>query len=111
MQNNRSWSLLLLLQFVVVISKVVLEHLEDEKLVVYICFGCALYKYDKILVKLVARAFYDDFTANEDKQVKPGWNDKGIAVVVLDALTRYGNVILRFSLLKRNGKCTTADEN
>ncbi|XP_023738954.1 transcription initiation factor IIE subunit alpha isoform X1 [Lactuca sativa] len=43
------------------------------------------------LVKLVARAFYDDITAKGDNQHQPksGRSDnRGIAVVVLDALTR-----------------------
>lgn len=41
------------------------------------------------LVKLVARAFYDDITTKGDNQPKSGRSDnRGIAVVVLDALTR-----------------------
>ncbi|KVH90229.1 TFIIEalpha/SarR/Rpc3 HTH domain-containing protein [Cynara cardunculus var. scolymus] len=41
------------------------------------------------LVKLTARAFYDDITAKGDNQPKTGRSDnRGIAVVVLDALTR-----------------------
>nr|GEU74569.1 transcription initiation factor IIE subunit alpha [Tanacetum cinerariifolium] len=41
------------------------------------------------LVKLTARAFYDDITAKGDNQPKSGRSDnRGIAVVVLDALTR-----------------------
>ncbi|WCJ22005.1 Transcription factor TFIIE alpha subunit [Euphorbia peplus] len=41
------------------------------------------------LVKLVARAFYDDFTTKGDNQPKMGRSDnRGIAVVVLDTLTR-----------------------
>ncbi|XP_065860658.1 uncharacterized protein [Euphorbia lathyris] len=41
------------------------------------------------LVKLAARAFYDDFTTKGDNQPKMGRSDnRGIAVVVLDALTR-----------------------
>ncbi|KAL1824732.1 hypothetical protein ACET3Z_011510 [Daucus carota] len=41
------------------------------------------------LVKLTARAFYDDITTKGDNQPKPGRTDnKGLAVVVLDALTR-----------------------
>lgn len=41
------------------------------------------------LVKLTARAFYDDFTTKGDNQSKSGRADnRGIAVVVLDALTR-----------------------
>lgn len=41
------------------------------------------------LVKLAARAFYDDITAKGDNQPKSGRSDnRGIAVVVLDALTR-----------------------
>nr|GEW34233.1 transcription initiation factor IIE subunit alpha [Tanacetum cinerariifolium] len=40
------------------------------------------------LVKLTARAFYDDITAKGDNQPKSGRSDnRGIAVVVLDALT------------------------
>ncbi|KAJ0778358.1 hypothetical protein HanLR1_Chr02g0070841 [Helianthus annuus] len=40
------------------------------------------------LVKLAARAFYDDITAKGDNQPKSGRSDnRGIAVVVLDALT------------------------
>ncbi|XP_078178945.1 uncharacterized protein LOC144573127 isoform X2 [Carex rostrata] len=41
------------------------------------------------LVKLAARAFYDDITMKGDNQPKTGRSDnRGIAVVVLDALTR-----------------------
>eukprot|EP00249_Psilotum_nudum_P009185 c21763_g1_i1 orf=143-1642(+) len=41
------------------------------------------------LVKLVARAFYDDDTSNKEHKAKPEKSDnRGIAVVVLDALTR-----------------------
>ncbi|GJY97635.1 transcription initiation factor IIE subunit alpha [Tanacetum coccineum] len=41
------------------------------------------------LVKLTASAFYDDITAKGDNQPKSGRSDnRGIAVVVLDALTR-----------------------
>ncbi|XVE78478.1 hypothetical protein DITRI_Ditri13aG0148600 [Diplodiscus trichospermus] len=41
------------------------------------------------LVKLAARAFYDDVTTKGDNQPKIGRGDnRGIAVVVLDALTR-----------------------
>lgn len=41
------------------------------------------------LVKLAARAFYDDITTKGDNQPKSGRSDnRGIAVVVLDALTR-----------------------
>ncbi|KAJ7956577.1 transcription initiation factor IIE subunit alpha-like [Quillaja saponaria] len=41
------------------------------------------------LVKLAARAFYDDITTKGDNQPKTGRGDnRGIAVVVLDALTR-----------------------
>nr|KYP55649.1 hypothetical protein KK1_001871 [Cajanus cajan] len=41
------------------------------------------------LVKLAARAFYDDLTSKGDNQPKTGRSDnRGIAVVVLDALTR-----------------------
>ncbi|KAL1325995.1 hypothetical protein HN51_036030 [Arachis hypogaea] len=44
--------------------------------------------YNK-LVKLMARAFYDDLTSKGDNQPKTGRTDnRGIAVVVLDALTR-----------------------
>ncbi|XP_031502828.1 uncharacterized protein LOC116265952 [Nymphaea colorata] len=43
----------------------------------------------KRLVRLVARAFYDDVTTKGDNQPKTGRSDnRGIAVVVLDALTR-----------------------
>lgn len=43
------------------------------------------------LVKLAARAFYDDWTSKGDNQPKTGRSDnRGIAVVVLDALTRFG---------------------
>lgn len=42
------------------------------------------------LVKLAARAFYDDLTSKGDNQQKTGRSDnRGIAVVVLDALTRF----------------------
>ncbi|KAK8344687.1 hypothetical protein V6Z12_A07G095000 [Gossypium hirsutum] len=41
------------------------------------------------LVKLAARAFYDNVTTKAENQPKMGRGDnKGIAVVVLDALTR-----------------------
>ncbi|KAF7838613.1 transcription initiation factor IIE subunit alpha [Senna tora] len=41
------------------------------------------------MVKLAARAFYDDLTSKGDNQPKTGRSDnRGIAVVVLDALTR-----------------------
>ncbi|XP_078435898.1 transcription factor TFIIE, alpha subunit [Wolffia australiana] len=41
------------------------------------------------LVKLAARAFYDDFTTKGENQTKTGRSDnRGMAVVVLDALTR-----------------------
>ncbi|KAK9091152.1 hypothetical protein Sjap_024329 [Stephania japonica] len=41
------------------------------------------------LVKLAARAFYDDVTTKGDNQPKTGRSDnRGMAVVVLDALTR-----------------------
>ncbi|KAG4378898.1 hypothetical protein AAZX31_17G118000 [Glycine max] len=44
--------------------------------------------YNK-LIKLGARAFYDDLTSTGDNQPKTGRSDnRGIAVVVLDALTR-----------------------
>lgn len=47
------------------------------------------------LVKLTARAFYDDFTTKGDNQSKSGRADnRGIAVVVLDALTRYSGYCL-----------------
>jgi hypothetical protein len=42
------------------------------------------------LVKLAARAFYDDLTSHGDNQPKKARSDnRGIAVVVLDALTRF----------------------
>lgn len=41
------------------------------------------------LVKLAARAFYDDITTKGDNQPKTARGDnRGMAVVVLDALTR-----------------------
>ncbi|KAL9145154.1 hypothetical protein ABFS82_13G021300 [Erythranthe guttata] len=41
------------------------------------------------LVKLAARAFYDDVSTNSENQGKNGRSDnRGIAVVILDALTR-----------------------
>ncbi|XP_010536647.1 PREDICTED: general transcription factor IIE subunit 1-like isoform X2 [Tarenaya hassleriana] len=41
------------------------------------------------LVKLVARAFYDDYSSKGDNQLKAARSDnRGIAVVVLDALSR-----------------------
>ncbi|CAI0430547.1 unnamed protein product [Linum tenue] len=41
------------------------------------------------LVKLAARAFYDDYTTKGDNQQKIGRSDnRGVAVVILDALTR-----------------------
>lgn len=41
-------------------------------------------------MKLAARAFYDDITTKGDNQPKTGRSDnRGIAVVVLDALTRF----------------------
>ena len=49
-----------------------------------------LNKKKKRLVKLAARAFYDDITTKGDNQPKTGRSDnRGIAVVVLDALTRF----------------------
>lgn len=40
-------------------------------------------------MKLAARAFYDDITTKGDNQPKSGRSDnRGIAVVILDALTR-----------------------
>lgn len=49
---------------------------------------------DDRLVKLAARAFYDDITKG-DNQPKTGRSDnRGIAVVVLDALTRFSLSIL-----------------
>lgn len=49
-------------------------------------------------MKLAARAFYDDITTKGDNQPKTGRSDnRGIAVVVLDALTRYCS--LGFNLL------------
>jgi hypothetical protein len=45
-------------------------------------------------VKLVGRAFYDDITKG-DNQPKTGLIDnRGITVVVLDALSRFGMLIL-----------------
>lgn len=42
-------------------------------------------------MKLAARAFYDDITTKGENQPKTGRSDnRGIAVVVLDALTRFG---------------------
>ncbi|EXC28061.1 hypothetical protein L484_022297 [Morus notabilis] len=42
-----------------------------------------------VLVKLAARAFYDDITTKGENQPKNGRSDnRGIAVVVLDALAR-----------------------
>lgn len=42
------------------------------------------------LVRLAARAFYDDITMKGDNQPKTGRGDnRGMTVVVLDALTRY----------------------
>ena len=58
------------------------------------------------LVKLAARAFYDDITTKGDNQPKTGRSDnRGIAVVVLDALTRFvvfENMFFLFSLLFRS---------
>lgn len=52
------------------------------------------------LVKLAARAFYDDLTSKGDNQPKTGRSDnRGIAVVVLDALTRF-NFLLAYQLFK-----------
>jgi hypothetical protein len=42
------------------------------------------------LVRLAARAFYDDVSMKGDNQPKTSRGDnRGMAVVVLDALTRY----------------------
>jgi transcription initiation factor TFIIE subunit alpha len=42
------------------------------------------------LVRLVARAFYDDYTTKSDNQQKSARSDnRGIAAVVLDALARF----------------------
>lgn len=50
------------------------------------------------LVKLAARAFYDDITTKGDNQPKTGRSDnRGIAVVVLDALTRYCSLAFLFT--------------
>ncbi|ERN07435.1 hypothetical protein AMTR_s00019p00249820 [Amborella trichopoda] len=47
----------------------------------------------KRLVKLAARAFYDDISTKGDNQPKTGRSDnRGMAVVVLDALTRRQSV-------------------
>ena len=47
-----------------------------------------IYLLDR-LVKLAARAFYDDITTKGDNQPKSGRSDnRGIAVVILDALKR-----------------------
>jgi transcription initiation factor TFIIE subunit alpha len=44
-------------------------------------------------VKLTARAFYDDVSMKGDNQPKTSRGDnRGMAVVVLDALTRYRNL-------------------
>ena len=41
-------------------------------------------------VRLAARAFYDDFSTKGDNQTKTGRSDnRGMSVVVLDALTRH----------------------
>lgn len=51
------------------------------------------------LVKLAARAFYDDLTSKGENQPKSGRSDnRGIAVVILDALTRFAltSIILDF---------------
>ncbi|GAV74232.1 TFIIE_alpha domain-containing protein [Cephalotus follicularis] len=50
--------------------------------------GLSLEPFNK-LVKLAARAFYDDISTKGENQPKTGRSDnRGIAVVVLDALTR-----------------------
>lgn len=52
-------------------------------------------------MKLAARAFYDDYTTKGDNQPKSGRSDnRGIAVVVLDALTR--SVYLPFRISTRS---------
>lgn len=52
-------------------------------------------------MKLAARAFYDDITTKGDNQPKTGRSDnRGIAVVVLDALTRLELYLLTFIFLK-----------
>ena len=44
-------------------------------------------------MKLTARAFYDDISMKGDNQPKTSRGDnRGMAVVVLDALTRYRNL-------------------
>ena len=57
-------------------------------------------------MKLAARAFYDDITTKGDNQPKTGRSDnRGIAVVVLDALTRFvafENHVFLFSLFFRS---------
>lgn len=46
-------------------------------------------------MKLAARAFYDDISSKGDNQPKSGRSDnRGIAVVILDALTRLGCFLL-----------------
>ncbi|KAL0724120.1 hypothetical protein Bca4012_038719 [Brassica carinata] len=49
----------------------------------------SLHNQVHMLVRLVARAFYDDYTTKSDNQQKTARSDnRGIAVVVLDELTR-----------------------
>lgn len=47
------------------------------------------------LVRLAGRAFYDDVSLKGDNQPKNGRGDnRGMAVIVLDALTRYRELVL-----------------
>lgn len=57
-------------------------------------FGClsvvVVFRIGRRLVKLAARAFYDDITTKGENQPKNGRSDnRGIAVVILDALSRF----------------------
>ncbi|KAL0306963.1 UNVERIFIED_CONTAM: hypothetical protein Sradi_6113600 [Sesamum radiatum] len=56
------------------------------------------------LVKLAARAFYDDITTKGENQPKTGRSDnRGIAVVVLDALTSVTRVSLNLCVKYQHG--------
>ena len=57
-------------------------------------------------MKLTARAFYDDLPTKGDNQPKTGRSDnRGLAVVVLDALSRFVKLSFSFHQLSSFGDC------
>ncbi|PNX89706.1 general transcription factor IIE subunit 1-like, partial [Trifolium pratense] len=64
------------------------------------------------LVKLAARAFYDDLTSKGDNQPKTGRSDnRGIAVVVLDALTSDSSVEISSHIQLQRKENKNNDDN